>query len=292
MSASEVRGRTIELWVEQRDGRPAVNPVMRALLDSLLADGAHISVRVPEQRVATPSTILGDQAPDLILLKTATTLGLSLAVAGERMGGHFLNSAHASMRANDKPAVVARLAAAGLPVPETWMVTSSDSMTAPVATPTGWVSKPARGIHGAGVELHDRFPTAIGAADNAVPTAGWVVDDGVRMVQTRIGRDEADLKVYVAGDRSFAGEKVFGSDSYQQDDISERTLEASVEAIVRAAGEVLGLRCFGVDLRFRDNQPVIIDVNPFPGYRGFPDAAQTLRGEVERALAQSNPAVR
>lgn len=281
-------GRSIELWVEQRDGQPAVNPVMLALLDGLVADGARVVVHVPEQQVSDPHTLLSHPPPDLVLLKTATTLGLSLAVAGERMGGRFLNPALASLRANDKPAVVARLAAAGLPVPDTWLVTSLSAMDQPLWRPasgtTGWVVKPARGVHGQGVEFHEQFPTEIGETDEEPSTAGWVVDDGVRMVQMRIGGDEPDVKAYVAGECCFAGEKAFGSDSFRTDEISARPLDASVEAVVHAAGALLGLRCFGVDLRFRDGEPVIIDVNPFPGFRGFPAAVPALRHEIDRAL--------
>jgi hypothetical protein len=39
-----------------------------------------------------------------------------------------------------------------------------------------------------------------------------------------------------------------------------------------------------VDLRFESGRPVIIDANPFPGYRGFPEAVGTLRAEVEWVL--------
>lgn len=282
---SEMRGRTIELWVEERVGQPAVNPIMRELLDGLATDGAQVVVRVPEWQISDPDALLGEPPPDLVLLKTATTLGLSLAVAGERNGGSFLNRAAASLRANDKPAVVARLAAAGLPVPDTWLVNALGHVdSAPIHSATGWVVKPARGVHGQGVELHEHFPSAIGRIDAGAATTGWVVDDGVRMVQTRIGADEPDIKVYVAGERCCAGAKAFGRDSFQQDEISARPLDAAVEEVVRAAGALLGLRCFGVDLRFSDGQPVIIDVNPFPGYRGFREVVPALRHEIERAL--------
>ena len=41
-----------------------------------------------------------------------------------------------------------------------------------------------------------------------------------------------------------------------------------------------------MDLRFDAHDcPVVIDVNPFPGYRGFPSAIDPLLESVERALA-------
>jgi hypothetical protein len=57
--------------------------------------------------------------------------------------------------------------------------------------------------------------------------------------------------------------------------------------MVLAAGETLGLRCFGLDLRYEGGRPTIIDANPFPGYRGFPEAVPALRSEIERSLSEA-----
>jgi hypothetical protein len=92
---SALTGRRIELWVEARRGTAAVNPILRALLDGLAADGASISVRVPEHEVIAP----GASIPDLVLLKTATSLGLSLALAEEARGIRCLNAARATWAA-------------------------------------------------------------------------------------------------------------------------------------------------------------------------------------------------
>jgi ribosomal protein S6--L-glutamate ligase len=60
-------------------------------------------------------------------------------------------------------------------------------------------------------------------------------------------------------------------------------LDTEQRDIVRAAGEALGLRLFGVDLRADAGAPVVIDVNPFPGFRGFPEAMPALLAEIDRA---------
>lgn len=281
---SSLSGRRIELWVEARNGAAAVNPVMRTLLSDLTAAGAAVSIRVPEHELTDPRRLSGEQRPDLVLLKTATTLALSVAVADEAHGVKFLNGARATLRAHDKAMTVARLAAARIPVPRTSLLAPGAEGTPSPGMRGGWVTKPTRGVHGRGVTFHSSFPATLD--DPPVLDAGvsYVVDDGTRLLQSRVGKDEADTKVYVADGRCFAAYKRFGPSSYSTDDVEMLTLDRSTEETILAVGETLELSCFGVDLRFAEEGAVVIDANPFPGYRGFPGAVPALRAEIERAL--------
>lgn len=283
---SALSERRFELWVEARNGVPAVNPIMRSLLDELAAAGAAVSVRVPEHEIHDPLELPSGRPPDLVLLKSATTLALALAVANEAHGVTFLNGARATLRAHDKAATVARLAAASLPVPETYVLERDTGSTVEPQKICGeWVAKPARGIHGRGVVVHPSLAAALGAPAAILdPKESCIMHNSIRLIQRRIGGKEPDLKVYVAGKRCFAGRKAFGPVSYRTDRIEPLDLDAATRATVLAVGEALGLRCFGVDLRFLSNRPVIIDANPFPGYRGFPRAVPALQSEIERAL--------
>jgi ribosomal protein S6--L-glutamate ligase len=282
---SPLAGKHVELWVEARGGVAAINPVMRALVQDLEASGAAMDVRVPEHEVVDPRYLLDARRPDLVLLKTATTLSLSLALADEAHGVKFLNGASDSLRAHDKAATVARLAAVGLPVPETFLFQPGTNGEVPRSGAGGpWVAKPTRGVHGRGVGVYPAFPAALDAGATFDDDGSYVVDDGTRLVQRKVGGAEDDVKVYVAGERLFAGFKTFGAESYAANEIDAVTLDAQTEEVIRDVGEALGLRLFGVDLRFEDGEPVVIDANPFPGYRGFPDAVPALRAEIERAL--------
>lgn len=282
---SPLAGRHVELWVEARGGVAAINPVMRALVQDLEASGAVVDVRVPEHEVVDPRYLLDARRPDLVLLKTATTLSLSLAFADEAHGVKFLNGARDTLHAHDKAATVARLAAAGLPVPETFLLQPGANGEVPPSGAGGmWVAKPTCGVHGRGVAVYPRFPATLDGLATLDGDGSYVVDDGTHIVQRRIGGAEDDLKVYVAGERLFAGFKTFGPESYAANEIDALTLDAQTEEMIRAVGEALGLDLFGVDLRFEDGEPVVIDANPFPGYRGFPDAVPALRAEIERAL--------
>lgn len=274
----------IELWVEERDGTAAVNPVMRTLLEDL-ADGGHeVSVRIPEQEITDAARSFDGRDPDLVLLKTDTTFGLSRAISDEACGVRFLNNAHATLCAHDKAATVARLAAAGLPVPETFLLQPGEEPLSLPGEEVEWVLKPTRGVHGRGVTVHRGLVPAFVAPAELGADGSFVVDDGTRLLQRRIGGEEPDVKVYVADGRCFAATKRFSASSYATDDIEHLDLYRETEDAVLAAGEALKLRCFGVDLRLDDGRPVIIDANPFPGYRGFLEAVEALRAEVERAL--------
>jgi len=279
----------IELWVEARDGVPAVNPIMRFLLDELAAAGADVSIRVPEHEIINPEQLLDERPADLVLLKSATTLTLSLAVADEIHGVRFLNGARETLTVHDKAATVARLAAAGLPVPETYLLDGGAEQPQASAGARGeWVAKPVRAVHGRGVAVYADLASALAAPAVPCSEGSHIVDDGTCLVQRCIGGNEADVKIYVAGERCFAGSKPFSPVSYAADDTEPFDLDHTMTEMVHAVGEALKLRCFGVDLRFLDGRPVIIDANPFPGYRGFPDAVPALRGEIERALKHAD----
>lgn len=298
-------GARCELWVESRDGRPAVNPVIHRLLADLAGDGYAVGVRVPEAEPLSTASL--SPAPDLVLLKTTTTTAMSWARVGQGMGVRFLNSAAATETAGDKAAVLARLAAAGLPVPVTYLAddpargerTGADgSANRPQCPPAdqpspdaatigeggGWVSKPVHGVHGWGVEFHHSLADA-SAPPPRRPAPAWVIDDGTRLLQARVGEpDTPDVKVYVANELIFAARKVFSAMSYASDDIAPAALAGGEEEVVRGCGEVLGLSIFGVDLRHHHGIARVIDVNAFPGFRGFPDAVAALRAEIDRAL--------
>jgi ribosomal protein S6--L-glutamate ligase len=275
----------IELWVEARGGAAAINPIMRMLVQDLEASGAMVDVRVPEHEVVNPRSLLDASPPDLVLLKSATTLSLSLALGDEAHGVKFLNGARDTLRAHDKAATVARLAAAGLPVPETFLAQPGTNGEVPPSDAGGsWIAKPTRGVHGHGVAFYREFPSALDAVATLDADGSYVVDDGTRLLQRRIGGAEGDVKVYIAGERMFAGFKMFGPESYAANEIEAVPLDARTEEKIHAVGEALNLRLFGVDLRFEDGEPVIIDANPLPGYRGFPEAVPALRSEIERAL--------
>lgn len=280
---STLGGVVVELWVEARGGRPAVNGLVHEVRLELLRRGAGVRTRVVEHEPADNAYRL---AADVVLLKAATNMALAAALAGARDGVVFVNDAAATVRAHDKAATLAALAAAGVPVPETHLF---DAVTGGeigvVSDPDApWVTKPVRGLHGRGVAVREGLAAAVTAARAPLPTAP-VVDDGTRLVQRRVGHGPLDMKVYVAGDEVFACRKAFGPRSFASDDLEPVRLTASQEELVRSVGPALGLTLFGVDLRPDESgELVVVDANPFPGYRGFPAAVAPIVAEIEHTL--------
>ncbi|HEY6055901.1 MAG TPA: hypothetical protein VIU86_18365, partial [Gaiellaceae bacterium] len=145
-----------------------------------------------------------------------------------------------------------------------------------------WVAKPVRGVHGVGVHSAASYREALAGV---TVNGSAVLDDGTRIVQRLVGRGAIDVKVYAAGDRLFAGGKRFDTTSFRCDRIRPLEPTAEMREVALAAGAALGLTLFGVDLRREQEQLYVVDVNPFPGYRGFPAAAAALRDEIARRVA-------
>jgi len=277
-------GLRIELWVEERGGQAAINPVMVDLLAGLARSGARVKARVIEHETVDPARPC---RADLILLRSATDLALAAAMAAAAAGVRVIEAPGLACRTLDKAAVIGLLAAHNLPVPPTYLVGGSGDSEA-VEVPSEWAArswfrKPVRGVHGWGVSTHESLAGAFVAPDHAgVPD--WVTDDGCRLVQAAVG-EGPDLKIYAAGEKLFAGRKGFHSRSYADDSIDRIELDPSTAELARTVGAALGLRLYGLDLRLERGRAWIVDVNPFPGYRGFPDAAAAIEREIIRALA-------
>lgn len=50
-------------------------------------------------------------------------------------------------------------------------------------------------------------------------------------------------------------------------------------------GDTLGQDIFGVDVLFGDDGPVLIDVNPFPGFRGVTGAVRMIANHIASAAS-------
>jgi ribosomal protein S6--L-glutamate ligase len=165
----------------------------------------------------------------------------------------------------DKALTAARLRAAGIPAPQTWL--TADPMTlAPLLDRTSLVIKPLRGLHGRGVQRVRNLPEL-----EAVPRGEPLV------AQEYVPGPGRDLKLYLVGDKVFAVRKPFSATSYVRDGESCRPPDAARE-IALECGRALGLGLYGLDLV---DGPVVVDVNYFPGYRGVPDPVQHIAGYVE-----------
>lgn len=107
--------------------------------------------------------------------------------------------------------------------------------------------------------------------------------------QQAVPGDGYDYKVYCAGEVTFgvvrpsSFAKPFeekASVSHQLDSLPEGLSELAVYV-----GKVTGLEIYGVDFVGRDGKFWLVDVNPFPGFIGVPNAAEAWWDYLESSVA-------
>jgi len=255
----------ILLLLERRShGTPT--PLLNRLCTALRERGAEVEIEIPEEMLLRSDTLLPEH--DLYLLKSYTDLAISVAGILDAEGAEILNPYPSCLVVRDKALTAARLRAAGIPAPQTWLTT--DPMTlAPLLDRTSLVIKPLRGLHGRGVQRVRNLPEL-----EAVPRGEPLV------AQEYVPGPGRDLKLYLAGDKVFAVRKPFSATSYVRDGESCRPPDAARE-IALECGRALELGLYGLDLIESVDGPVVVDVNYFPGYRGVPDPVQHIAGYVE-----------
>ncbi|MDI3210973.1 hypothetical protein [Arthrobacter sp. AL12] len=80
--------------------------------------------------------------------------------------------------------------------------------------------------------------------------------------------------------------------TYEQKQGEQFTLTPEVHDIARAVSEAIGTDLFGLDIVISRGQPYVVDVNPFPGFKGVPDGALRLAEYIyAKAAATTTSAV-
>lgn len=151
--------------------------------------------------------------------------------------------------------LIRTLSAAGLPVPGSVVVSDPADMSSLVRARPRF-AKPVFGSHSDAVRLlsaGDTLPRDGGPwlLQDAVPGPGYV------------------YKVYVVGQHAAVVRAGPRDDAGRRSRQLVSTPASSLIDIARAVGRACDLTCYGVDLVPAPDGPVVIDVNPFPGFRGL-----------------------
>lgn len=93
---------------------------------------------------------------------------------------------------------------------------------------------------------------------------------GAWVIQDLVTGDGRDRKLYVAGGQA-RGLLKAGTAATEAFVPSE-----DLASLASRAGAALGLDLYGVDLVVGPHGPRVIDVNPFPGFRGISDAVELV----------------
>ena len=207
----------------------------------------------------------------------------------EWLGIPTVNSADAIADARHKFRSLRILAQHGLPVPPSLTVGSATFLNdaVPELGEYPYILKPFYGTHGIGVMLLDT-PTSL---SSAVETMCELHRDYI--IQSFIAEAAGvDIRVLIIGGQAIAAMKrsavpgEFRANIHQGANGEALTLTDEYKTIATDAAAALNLGIAGVDLLETKNGPVILEVNPSPGFEGLEsvtgiDIAKTM---IEYAL--------
>ena len=220
-------------------------------------------------------------------------------------GTPVVNSPRGLEIAIDKYLSLARMAAAGLPVPRTMVAQSPDAIRAAWhALGRDCVAKPLFGSRGRGiVRITDEESLAplIAGATADMPTGG------VGYLQEFLPHDGWDVRILLVGEEAFAMRRFAASGEWRTNvSLGGRPEAFSPQAdwveLARAAARAVETEIAGVDLLpARDGRVLVLEVNAVPGWRGLEAAtgvpvADTIvrhleclwkRGEKSRSSGQT-----
>ncbi|MEV4441191.1 alpha-L-glutamate ligase [Streptomyces sp. NPDC049577] len=225
---------------------------------------------------------LPDPGPaDVCLLKSRTPRALALARTLEERGVPVLNSAASTELCQDRTAMAELAQRAGLPFAATRTLPALSDLVLD-GTPVVVKSRHSR--------RHDLVARVDDERELRTLTESW--GDEPVVVQPFTPNPGWDHKMWVVGDRVFAGLRrselataAAGIPEKHTRTVDLGDLPADWLETVRRAGEVFALDVYGVDLLDSGGEPLIVDINAFPGIRGQKGAPEALADLTLRTAA-------
>jgi ribosomal protein S6--L-glutamate ligase len=221
------------------------------------------------------------QAPDdadVYLLKSRAARALTAAHRAELRGASVVNGAAATAACLDRACTALRMRHAHLPFPATWSAPTLDHLIGALsACEPVWplFVKSRRSRRGDLVRLVSSHDELIELASD------WRHEPVV--AQRLVRHDGWEHKVWVIGGHIHAVRRRTepGAHGNVADTrVPCEQLPAGVAELARATGSAFGLELYGIDVLFGERGPVVVDVNPFPGFRRVPLAGQAIAAQV------------
>ena len=250
----------------------SVNPVLTAVMEEL-ATRHEVAVydadTLPEGYGTGPGLV---EPPDVVLLKSRSPEARQVARTAESAGSVVVNPPDATTTALDRAATAEALDRAGVPQPQTWSFPTLRELAADAAT----LSWPLV-IKSRTSSRRDLVRLVADPAELAELLPEWA-DEPV-IAQAFIANDGFDIKFWVIGEDLSAARRrsaLEAIDKTADEHLAPEDLPEEWVRTARAAGAALGLELYGADLLITDGRPVVVDVNPFPGFRGARGPAASL----------------
>ncbi|MEU6233084.1 alpha-L-glutamate ligase [Kitasatospora sp. NPDC047058] len=273
---------------------------------------ATAALLAPDHRVESLDPTTGDTPPDgrlgpgpladVYLLKARTPQALALARHLEERGAPVINSAAATAFCQDRTAMADLADRAGLP----FAATRTAAGIAELAESVGPEDR-AAGLAGAGPlpatglrypivvksrhsRRHDLVARVDGPEQLRALAARWPGEPVI--AQPYLANTGWDQKLWVVDGQVFCDRRRSelapgaGLPAGGEGRFGPAELPADRAALARRVGEVFGLDVYGVDLLDGPAEPVIVDVNAFPGIRGQAGAPEALAALALRAAAR------
>jgi ribosomal protein S6--L-glutamate ligase len=250
-----------------RHPRARKSPIMPEVVRLLKEMGVKVDLIYPEEQLTNLGRVHVEH--DLYILKSGTELALSLAGALHAVGATILNPYPIAEMLRDKIVFTRVLEKAGLPVPETF-VTAHPHQLAPLLDAGPLVLKPYRGSQGRGIQV-------VFDADELHAIPG---NEGPIFAQRYYKPQGRDLKIYCIGGQVFGVERVWPARTYEEKLGQPFTIPQDLHDIALQCGRAFGIDLYGFDVIMNEDQPYVVDMSSFPGFKGVPDAALRLADYV------------
>lgn len=254
---------------------PTAGSVTAECIERLRQWGVRVDVVLPETLVDLNSLAA---SADLYLLKSVDDHVVGVASGLEAAGARCLNRAAVVRLCRDRVAVTGVLAAAGVPVPQSW-TTSELPALAPLLEEGPVIVKSGKVRAGMG---HRVVWDTEDLAESTLPGQQWLVQ---RLEQTA----SRDRKIYRIGDQVFGVKRRWPATSLADKHGEPFTVTAELRRISDDAARALGSDLFSLDLVETQDGPVVVDVHPFPGFKGVPNGALRLADYIFAALQEGRP---
>lgn len=227
---------------------------------TILADVAHLLGRAGVEVTVVVPTVDGAPEPggrfDLVVHRG---LGTSApTVAGFGLAGQELCNPWPTVGLEgDRVAILRALATAGVGVPLGTRVTRWGEVRSLAGTGDVVVKRPLGAGRGREVTMEVGEDPPF---------------DGPYVVESFVPNDGLDRKLYVAGDAVFGLLKPSTLLVEHGGPAVPFAVDDVLGEVALRAAEAVGLHLCGIDVLLADRGPVVVDVNPFPGFRGIPGA--------------------
>jgi ribosomal protein S6--L-glutamate ligase len=239
------------------------------MTDALIELGNDVVTVDPETVTADVGDCTWLDDLDLVVCRGRSFALFCLLTAAELRGIPTINRRGAIAAVHNKAEMAVALAAAGVPMPETFLGSPHDLAAQVPSACYPLILKPSFGDNCEGLLIVSR--------SDELAELAW--PEPLVLAQRYLSSDGHDLKLYVIGEEVWAVRKpspLGGGRNGSTPNCELIPCTAELRDLGRRCGELFGLELYGIDCLETPSGVVVIEVNDFPNYTGVPAADERL----------------